>query len=362
MTHGHPASAMSRLAQMAREMEAAGQPYVIATVVRRRPPVSAQVGDKALITADGRMFGWIGGSCSQSVVLREALAALQEGRPRLVRLSREATAGATEAGVTTVPMTCPSGGEVEVYVEPHITRPRLVAVGNTPLVQALGILAPVVGLDVTLVAEREEDLELPVDWARRMTLAEFREAAFPGLTFFVIASAGLYDEEALACALRTSSPYVALVASRRRAAAVREVLLGIGYSEEDLRRIRTPAGLDIGARTQEEIALSILAEVVACYRRDLATRAAVDGAAAEGGNAGLAARPAAATDAPAAVTAVDPVCGMAVEVATARYTTAYQGTTYYFCCPHCRHTFMKEPEKYLGVAGAPAGVEGGVAP
>nr|PZN45973.1 MAG: hypothetical protein DIU70_00060 [Bacillota bacterium] len=361
MQEYHPVFGPDRLRRLAEELERAGRPYAIATVVRRRPPVSAQVGDKAIITADGELVGWIGGSCSQPVVRRAAVEAIRTGQPRLLRLTTEAApaagAEAADPGVTTVPMTCPSAGEVEIYIEPHLGRPRLVAVGATPVVRALGLLGPVVGFDVTLVAEKVEELDLPVEWARRMPLSEFAAAEFPDTTFFVVASAGHYDEEALLRALQTRSPYVALVASRRRAQAVMEVLRAHGLPEEELARIRTPAGLDIKARTQEEIALSVLAEIVAVYRQAVApgSQAAGVGAAGAGPGEAGAGTPGAApgeSGAPLATPALarDPVCGMEVEIASARHTAEYGGQTYYFCCPHCRHHFLKNPERYLAEA------------
>lgn len=331
----HPVSGTERLLRLANQLDRAGRPYAIATVVRRRPPVSAQVGDKALITADGELVGWIGGRCAQPVVRREAMAAIQEGRPRLLRLTAEAAAPTGDTGVTTVPMTCPSGGEAEIYIEPHLQRPRLVAVGATPVVRALGLLAPVVGFDVTLVAEHTAELDLPVDWARRLSLVEFATAEFPAATYYVVASAGHYDDEALLRALQSGSPYVALVASRRRAAAVFALLRASGCPEAQLARVRTPAGLDIGAATQEEIALAVLTEMVAHYRRGLS-----------------AAAPPADLTLPvlAPPLARDPVCGMEVEVAAARHQAEHDGKTYYFCCPHCRLHFLKDPARYLAEA------------
>ena len=318
-----------QLTEAARELTAAGQPFALATVVYRKPPVSSQVGDKAIVTADGRLIGWIGGSCSQPLVRREAVAAIQSGRPRLLRLTTEPSADATPGeSVTAVPMTCPSGGEVEVYIEPQVLRPRVVAVGNTPLVRALGQLAPALGFEVALVADLSEE---PA-FTRTLTLQELKDAALDGNSFVVVASAGHYDEEALLAALRTPAPYIALVASRRRAQAVREVLAGSGATPEQLDRVRTPAGINIGAVTQEEIALSVLAEIVAEYRRRQQQQ--------------VAATPLVVA---APVLAKDPVCGMEVEVATSRFTTEHAGATYYFCCPHCRHHFLKDPAQYLEV-------------
>lgn len=328
------------LLRLARELEATGEPYAVATVVSRRPPVSAHVGDKAIVTADGRLVGWIGGSCSQPVVRREALAAIHSGRPRLVRLSTDVPAQAPgDEDATTVVMTCPSGGEVAIYIEPRVAQPQIVAVGDTPLVQALAQMAPVAGFGVVLVSGTSPPAAGPApaeDGPRRLDLAGLAAARFGPRTFFVVASAGHYDEDALAAALGTPARYIGLVASRRRARAVLEVLRARGVPEAELARIRNPAGLDIGAATQEEIAVSILAEVVAEYRRGLWEEAA---------GAVRAAEP--------PQLARDPVCGMDVEVATARHVAEHAGRTLYFCCPHCRHRFLQDPERYLAGEDGP---------
>lgn len=333
-----PLTDRRRLSALMRQLEAAGEPFVLATVVRRRPPVSAQMGDKAIVTRDGRLIGWVGGRCSEALVREEALRALADGRPRLLRLQPEPeeTDQSSLADVRTVVISCPSGGEVEVYLEPYTARPRLVAVGGTPLVRALGLLAPIVGFDTLLVTgEGGEEMPVPDD-AERLDLAQFLQREFTANTFFVIASAGRHDEEALQKALASGSSYVALVASRRRAEAVRAVLRTGGVPEEAIRRIRTPAGLDIGAKTQEEIALSVLAEVVAAYRQGE-------------GRADLAPVP---TSPPSAR---DPVCGMAVGTVDHRWSALYEGETYFFCSAHCRQVFLKDPAAYLGAGGRATG-------
>lgn len=331
-------SGNGRLMAFVRELESRGEPYALATVVSRRPPVSAQLGDKAVIRADGSIVGWIGGSCSQPVVRREALASMAAGRPRLVRLTTAELEGLPPLdGVTNVAMTCPSGGEAEIYIEPHLRRPTLVAVGETPLVRALAQMAPVVGFGVTVVAERSL-MTLEDDGVSYVGLGELGEGHLGQGSFVVVASAGHYDEEALARALASPAPYVALVASRKRAGVVLQFLREHGLGEQTLARIRTPAGLDIKAATQEEIALSILAEVVREYR------------------AGLAAGVAAGEVAVAVMaTAVDPVCGMEVEIATARHQFGHEDVTYYFCCPHCQAKFAKDPARFLAAGDVPAG-------
>jgi xanthine dehydrogenase accessory factor len=230
----------------AQELAAAGWPFALATVVRRVAPASAQTGAKALILSDGTMRGWVGGSCAQPVVVAEAHQALREGAPRLLRLGR--FPGASEAdGVVEYPMTCHSGGALEILIEPVLPMPRLVIVGETPVATTLVKLAGVMSYHVTAVAD-----------APALTGA-LTPPDMPG--FVIVASLGDDDETALAGALRAGVTYVALVASHRRAAVVRETLAAMDVSPEDIARLRAPAGLDIGARTQEEIALSIMAEI-----------------------------------------------------------------------------------------------------
>lgn len=318
----------ARLLALARELEERGEPFALATVVSRRPPVSARLGDKALIKADGTIVGWIGGSCSQPIVKREALAAMQAGAPRLVRLTTQELGGLPALeGVTTVAMTCASGGEAEIYVEPYQQRPALIVIGETPLVHALAQLAPVVGFAVTLVTEQRIDSGTG---ATHLTLSELTPERFRPGSFVVVASAGHYDEEALVKALASPARYIGLVASRKRSGTVMEFLRDRGIAEEALLRVKNPAGLDIKAATQEEIALSVLAEIVQVYRTAM-----------------VAAEP---LPMAAPVLAIDPVCGMEVEVATARHSHEHEGQTYYFCCPHCKAKFAKDPVRYLAAA------------
>lgn len=322
------------LLALAAELEGKGEPYAVATVVARRAPVSSHLGDKAVIRADGTLAGWIGGSCSQPVVRREALEAMQTGQPRLVRLqvTEEEAAAAGAAGVERpadqaaaaqapegekrVAMACPSGGEVEIFIEPHLRRPRVLGIGETPVVRALAEMASVAGFEAEVLTGPQLD----------------PERVGPG-DFVVVASAGHYDEDGVAAALRTRAGYVALVASRKRAAAVRAYLAEAGVPAEALGRVRNPAGLDIRAATQEEVAVSILAEIIQVNRTRPLTG---------GGEVVVAAKPA---------LAKDPVCGMEVEVAAARHTYEYEGQTYYFCCPHCRAAFVKDPGAYLSPVG-----------
>jgi len=291
------------LLALAVELGRRGEPFALATVVRCERPTSVKPGAKAIVHANGTVSGWIGGACAEPTVVREALAALRDGQPRLLSLVGEGgqRPGRTE-GVLQYPMTCHSGGTLEIYVEPFLPKPALLLLGHGPVLETLAALGRATQFDVSVV-----DPDAPV----RSPLA-----LGPG-TFVVVATHGASDEEALTRVLATDVVYVSLVASRRRAAAVVERLKQRGVSPERLGALKAPAGLDIGAVTPEEIAVSIMAEIVQLRRSPK-----VIGAEAE--------RPEEATD---------PICGMLVDVANARYRTVTTEGTVYFCCAACKEQY-----------------------
>jgi xanthine dehydrogenase accessory factor len=267
-------------------LAAEGKPYALATVVNVVRPASARRGDRALVTPDGRVTGWIGGACSEPTVVREALRALADREPRLARM---------EGG-------CASEGVVEVLIEPVVPTPLLAIVGESPAARTLGALARTVGWRV-----RDDGVE--------------------GADAVVVATMGHGDEELLAAALRSGAGYVGLVASAKRAATVLAELRARGLDEDAVLRVRAPAGLDLGPSTQEEIAVAILAELVA-WRH---TRGE--------------------SPVPAPAEAVDPVCGMTVAVGPGTEQTVYEGVTVVFCSEHCRVRFVAQPELYSGLRG-----------
>jgi xanthine dehydrogenase accessory factor len=270
-------------------LAAEGEPHVLATVVNVERPASTRRGDRALVTPGGELFGWVGGACSEPIVIREALRALADGEPRLVRIGPPGTE-AEEGDVIVAESSCASEGTVEVLVEPRLPRPLLAVVGAGPAARTLRELATTIG------------------WRVADELADGADAV-------VVASMGHGDEETLTAALRSGAGYVGLVASARRAQAVIGELRERGVDEDALARIRSPAGLDLGPSNQEEIAVAILAELVAWrHTRGVSPAEAVD-------------------------EAVDPVCGMTVSIAGARETLVRDGTTYYFCGPGCRRRF-----------------------
>ncbi|MCP3960098.1 MAG: YHS domain-containing protein [bacterium] len=321
----------------AHELIDKGEPFATATVVRAEKPTSGKPGDKAIVTRSGVMFGWIGGSCAQPTVIEEALAAIAEGEARLVRITPE-PGEATPEGVKEVAMTCFSGGTLDVYVEPQQPRPRLLVVGHLPTAQALAHLGKAMSYRVTAVdPETGGDAMAHADEV--LTDLDEIAAKVNPLTYVVVASHGHYDEEALVRVLDTPAPYIGLVASRKRAEPILRYLRQKGFDDEQVARIEAPAGLDIGARRGDEIALSIMAEIVQERHRAESVAWPVEGEAT-------------APEAPEIAT--DPICGMSVRTEGAAHTHEHGGTVYYFCCTGCQARFAAAPEEHLATEHASA--------
>jgi xanthine dehydrogenase accessory factor len=314
------------LIDLLREHAATGTPCALATVVRCEPPTSARPGDKAVITADGRLRGWIGGSCSEPVVRREALRALAEGVPQLVRIVPAPEARQSrKRGELMVATTCPSGGALDIFIEPRLPRPLLLVFGDSPAARALVQMGSLAGFRTCSVHPGAEPEDFPGSDLVLGSLELGR--ANPGAdSWAVVATMGHYDEDAVEAALAHPAVEVGLVASTRRAAAVRDGLLARGLDEATMARIRAPAGRVRGA-SQEEIAVLALAEVVTARRKR-----------------GHVAAPKAAA---AVVFATDPVCGMTVDPLTSQHHARHGGLDFWFCCAGCLAEFAKQPERFL---------------
>ena len=275
---------------------------MLATVVRVEPPTSARPGDKAIITADGRLRGWVGGSCSEPTVRREALRALAEGTPQLIHIvGGDEVKESRKQGELMIATTCPSGGSLDIFIEPRLAKPLLVVFGDGPAATTLVRLAALTGFRTRAVGQAEvAGLHVP-----------------PGEGYAVVATMGHYDEAALEAALAHPELQVSLIASTRRAAAVRQSLLRSGLDEPTIARVRTPAGKVRGG-TQEEIALLALAEIVAARRS----------------------RPPKPVAEIAQVTFVtDPICGMTVDPLTSQHRLEHENKTYWFCSSGCQAEF-----------------------
>lgn len=304
-----------------------GERFAVATVVRCEAPTSGKPGDKAIISEDGKIWGWIGGGCAQPVVVAEARNALEEGRPRLVRISP--ATNDSEEGVVDYPMTCHSGGTMEIYIEPVLPKPRLMILGRSPVAQTLARLGAAIDYAVSVVASEADGENFP--GAAVIASSDFAldDLKITPDTFIVVSTQGEGDEEALEQALKTNAGYVGFVASKTKAGKVFDYLKQRSISAERLNQVHAPAGLNLGARSPEEIAVSILAEIVQAR---------------------------AAQKQPSSLPLIqqivrtearDPICGMAVDTTKARYKSEHQGTTFYFCCAGCKQAFDQQPEKYL---------------
>ena len=275
------------LSRRAQELSEQSVPFATATVVRVERPTSAKPGNTALVLQDGTIEGFVGGDCAEQSVREYALRAIESGESLLLRVVPFG-GEEEERGVVTVQNPCLSGGMIEVFVEPVVPAPRVLVEGDMPISHALVRLGAELGLDMVGgdFDVRPDDLAL------------------------IAAGHGREELPALKAALDAELPYVGLVASRRRGQGVLGELRSDGVPQEQLDRIDTPAGLDIGARTPEEIALSILARIVEVRRRPSET-----------------------------ITAIDPVCGMTVTVVPGTPSLEHDGETVYFCREGCKDAF-----------------------
>jgi xanthine dehydrogenase accessory factor len=377
--------------ERASTLRAACKPFALITVVRSE---LAKPGAKAVIEPDGALYGRVDAGRAQPAVIGVAMTALADGHPRLIRVNPDLNA-AIEEGMAEFETARRGGGTLDIFIDPVITRPGLLVIGAGRVAQSLSALAMRTGFTVTVAAagargDQFEDAERVVEGLDSGALP------FGAAQFVVVASEGTDNEEALEMALATGSRNIALVAGEHDAARLRTRLLERGHDRPRVDAIVSSAGMDIGAVTPEEIALSVLAGLVRTRRIGIAAGTGVtqrEGAGTretgrqverpaqdERPSSTAGAKPTPRAEAarvvesapvstgktvvtgmmapakPPSTTpagAVDPVCGMAFEHTTAPYRTEYAGKIYYFCCAHCKQSFEKTPENYLGkVTGA----------
>ena len=288
-------------ATLAAELASRREPFVRATVVRAQHPTSARAGDVALISSTGEIHGFVGGNCVEASVREYSLRALVSQEPVLLRVVPGEPSRVNEEGAVEVANPCLSGGAIEVFLEPEVPAPTVLVVGSTPVAQALAAIGGQLGFE--------------------MVLAD-GSAVAPGVTdaAVIVASHGKEEEPALERALRAGVPYVALVASDKRGAAV---LASLDVDDAQRARVFTPAGIEIGAVTPGEIALSILAQLVAERSRATVLEAPI-------------------------LTATDPVCGMEVVAVETSLHADVDGIRFYFCSEGCRSAFLADPQRYAG--------------
>jgi xanthine dehydrogenase accessory factor len=298
----------------AETLRQARTPYVLAVVVRAERPTSAKAGDSALILADGTLDGFVGGTCAESTVRLQGLRLLETGASTLLRITPDADGPAAPGrptgdaeGLIVVNNPCLSGGSLEIFLEAMMPAPLIHVHGDAPVARALVRIGAAAGYD--------------------MVAADSGTTIPPDTAAVVVASHGRGEESALTAAVDAGVPYIALVASRERG---RAVLRSIDVAAD---RVRSPAGLDIGARTASDVAVSILAEIIAGRAAPTATHPAD--------------AEASATTTESVATAVDPVCGMTVGITADTVTTEHAGHAYHFCGSGCKAAFTDDPHRYL---------------
>lgn len=301
-----------RILELANELATKGEKFALATVVWRQGPSSGHQGARAIITADGEIHGWIGGACAEPVVIREGQRVIAEGEPQLILLGAPEDFGHVPDGMVSVPMACQSEGALQLYIEPVLSTPQVLVVGRSPMARTLVDLAAVLGWRAELVDS-----------------AAFSGDMSDASSIVIVATQGHDDEETLERAVRARPAFVGLVASRKRGEAVLGHLAERGISQEDLDRVRVPVGLDLGHTSHNEIAVAVLAELVAMKSQGRFKPSTTPDEHSE-------------PDA-----AIDLVCGMTVAADDSSRPYHYKETTYYFCAPGCRAAFVKDPERYI---------------
>ena len=303
-------------------LRAEHRPFALATVVAAHQPTSGTPGARAIVVADGHVEGWIGGHCAQPAVVRQALDALADGAPRLVMLSPDDAPAEDQRmpGVIHVPMRCAGQGELHIFVEPFLPKVALTVIGASPVARMLARLGALLDFEVW-ACDPDANMETFAEAAR---LTQTLSALGPQITprhYVVVATIGVYDEDAVLMALESPASYVGLIASQKRFDAVRAYLRDQGVPEERLNALKRPKGIPGQALVPAEIAFSAVAELLEMRRQRV----------------GLALEEAP----PPKAEAIDPICGMTVDIATAQHTSERGGQTYYFCCAGCKAKFER---------------------
>ncbi len=302
------------------ELTAQGVPFVVAIVVNYKPPISGKPGNRAIITADGTIWGWIAGGCSQGIIVEEALDAMKTGSSRYIKITPDFDDEAE--GIVNRKMTCHSGGTLEVFLEPMITPLSLTIIGTSSVAQSLCTLAK--ALDYQVVALGEDSAHLMP--AADKSFKRFDDYQLAAGAYVVVCTQGEGDELALEYALKSKPAYCAFVASHKKAETVRDYLKAQGLGQQAVDDIKAPAGLDLKASRPQEIALSIMAEIVMNLRSS----------------------PDQMVDLPKIkAQAIDPICGMKVTIDSALHIAQYEGQDYYFCCGGCKMAFESNPQQYV---------------
>ncbi len=310
---------MRDILEQVQRLRAEHRPFALATVVVANQPTSGTPGARAIITSDAKIEGWVGGHCAQPTVVRQSLAALEDGQPRLVVLSPDAEVDVPrKAGVIPVTMTCAGQGELHIFVEPFLPKAELVVIGSSPVARLLARFGSLLDFEVW-ACDPNADMDAFPEADRLMESLDALKAQLSPRSYVVIATFGGYDEAAIEVAVASQASYVGLIASKKRMAAVLDYLREHGVADEQLQRVQRPVGLPGRATKPGEIAFSAMAALVELRRERV----------------GLSPEQAP----PPRAEAIDPICGMTVDIATATHKTERNGQMYYFCCAGCKAQF-----------------------
>lgn len=305
------------------------EPYATAVIVRRTQPSSGKPGDQAVITSDGKIHGWIGGGCTRGIVLKEALLSMQDRKPRFVSIGQEKKTS-TFANTKIYSMTCQSGGEVELYIEPVLPKPQIVIYGNSHIGMALAKIAKTMDYRVDVVQSKVDKTVYPTA-DNLFAIDNFEAQVQHDGSFAIVCTQGEGDLEALHSALNLNNQYLAFVSSKIKAQSIFTELRQKGVTFDQLKSIKTPAGIDLGAKLPEEVAISILAEIIKQFRDESIAVDSKDHSMAM----------------PNDEFYMNPVCNIPIQKSTAKYVLDYKEEKVYFCCDGCKVSFEKDPDKYM---------------
>ncbi len=313
---------LNKLNELSKKNEA----FASVTVVRREEPSSGKAGDKAIVNKQGELFGWIGGGCVKSIVCKEALDAINSGKPRLVKIGQEGTL-IQQDDFKSYKMTCHSEGSVEVFIEPWLLSHHLIVIGKTAIAKALVKLAKAAGYRVTAVAPESgpQTFEKVDELITQLSLSGVQSSPRSSI---LIATQGESDEAALEMALQKEAAYIGFVASRKKKEAVWKYMKEQFIPDALLDRVSCPAGIDIRAKSPEEVAISILAQIIQVQATAPASLVTPEQKKEE------------------TQYYINPVCGIPVDIKHPKHILEYKGEKVYFCCDGCKVQFEKEPEKY----------------
>jgi xanthine dehydrogenase accessory factor len=309
----------------AADLEKKSIPFAIATVIDTIAPTSAKPMAKAIITADGKMEGWIGGGCAKDSVIDEALHCLKTGMSSVLRLSPQQFSDGNVSYKKEIFLMCESGGTLEFHIEPVLPMTKLVIYGSTPAVEALAKMGEILDYEIYALAPGISEIDLP-DGVIKME----QFSAIEGQCVAVVAAQGEGDLRALKAAIASKPEFLSLIASKKKSKSLLKQLANDGIRQDEIDSIKFPAGLDIGAVTPQEIAVSIIAELV----QQKMAKAHEDKIILE-------------VSEPNNGKPKDPICGMLVDPLTADHSSDYEGITFYFCCGGCKERFETEPAAYV---------------